>query len=89
VGGSFTQPDTIETNADGQNTYGYVGENPETWIDPTGHMLCTLGEGGGGGGEDDGDEGDGGNNGGNIAAWWDTSSDNPSDTSNENSSPEI
>ncbi|GCE23166.1 RHS repeat-associated core domain-containing protein [Dictyobacter kobayashii] len=35
--GRFTSADTVETNDRGLDPYTYVGENPETATDPTGH----------------------------------------------------
>jgi RHS repeat-associated protein len=37
VVGLFITADTVESNAKGLNPYAYVGGNPETKIDPTGH----------------------------------------------------
>jgi RHS repeat-associated protein len=54
ISGRFTSADSVETNASGQDPYGYVKGNPETNTDPTGHALCPMvvdcGGGGGGGG---------------------------------------
>ncbi len=72
VAGQFTSADT--TLAGGLNRYGYVGGNPETFVDPSGHELRPGDEGigaylsgdgddvGGGGGGGDG-SGSGNNNG--------------------------
>ncbi len=57
--GQFASADTV---LDGLNRYGYVGGNPETFTDPSGHVAqCEDEECGGGGwpiitGEDDGDK---------------------------------
>jgi RHS repeat-associated protein len=40
VSGRFAQADTVQTNAGGLDSYAYVGDNPETKADPTGHMPC-------------------------------------------------
>src|SRR5260370_848485 len=37
LSGRFARADTVETNADGMDPYAYVGDNPETKDDPTGH----------------------------------------------------
>jgi len=44
--GQFTYADTL---LDGLNRYGYVGGNPTTATDPSGHMLWTEKDFGGGG----------------------------------------
>jgi RHS repeat-associated protein len=63
VVGVFVSADVVQGNAQGMNPYGYVGGNPETWIDPTGHQMIEGGEGVGGDGAAAGDGagvGDGG-----------------------------
>jgi RHS repeat-associated protein len=41
VSGRFISPDSVVTNASGQDPYAYVGGNPETATDPTGNNgLC-------------------------------------------------
>jgi len=44
VSGRFVRADTTETNAGGMDPYAYVGDNPESKNDPTGHCwpLCTM-----------------------------------------------
>src|SRR5579884_574791 len=42
--GQFVRADTVETNARGLDGYDYVGDNPETLSDPSGHMF--VGQGG-------------------------------------------
>ncbi len=37
ISGQFTRTDTIDTNMSGSDTYAYVGCNPVTMNDPTGH----------------------------------------------------
>ncbi len=37
LSGRFTRADTTQTNAGGMDPYAYVGDNPETKDDPTGH----------------------------------------------------
>jgi len=41
VSGRFVRADTTQTNAGGMDPYAYVGENPETRDDPTGHDWWT------------------------------------------------
>jgi RHS repeat-associated protein len=43
VTGQFVRADTVETNARGMDGYAYVGENPETLNDPTGHFIVGSG----------------------------------------------
>ena len=38
MSGRFISADGVESNASGDDPYAYVGENPETETDPTGHM---------------------------------------------------
>ena len=45
VAGQFISADTVD---DGLNRYGYVGGNPTTATDPSGHRLAIDGTGGGG-----------------------------------------
>lgn len=45
--GQFTSADSV---FDGLNRYAYVGGNPETKADPTGHKLCGIDDCGNGGG---------------------------------------
>jgi RHS repeat-associated protein len=42
--GRFVRADTVQDNASGMDPYAYVGDNPETHNDPTGHCwpLCTA-----------------------------------------------
>lgn len=40
VAGIFLSPDSIQGNAQGENPYAYVAENPETLTDPSGHERC-------------------------------------------------
>ncbi len=40
VSGRFTRADTVQTNTTGMDPYAYVGDNPETWVDPTGLMVA-------------------------------------------------
>ncbi len=50
----FVSADSVQGNSGGMNPYGYVGGNPETFVDPTGHMECddaACHVGGGGTGE--------------------------------------
>jgi len=49
VVGGFLSPDSVQGNAQGMNPYAYVGNNPETWTDPTGQMFVNPGRGGGSG----------------------------------------
>jgi RHS repeat-associated protein len=44
VSGRFVRADTKQNNAGGMDPYAYVGDNPETHNDPTGHCwpLCTA-----------------------------------------------
>jgi uncharacterized protein RhaS with RHS repeats len=37
--GVFLSADTVQGNMQGMNPYGYVGGNPETDTDPTGHFY--------------------------------------------------
>lgn len=37
--GRFTRADTVETNAGGMDPYAYVGDNPESKNDPSGHII--------------------------------------------------
>src|SRR6202022_3726804 len=46
VVGQFLSADSVEGNARGMDPYAYVGGNPETRIDPTGHKF-TQADGGG------------------------------------------
>ena len=46
VSGRFAQADTVQTNAGGLDSYAYVGNNPETFSDPTGHFEDPYGGGG-------------------------------------------
>ena len=55
VVGVFISADVVQGNGSGANPYGYVGGNPETLIDPTGHIVIQGGEGGGGEGSIGGD----------------------------------
>lgn len=49
--GVFLSPDSVQGNAQGMQPYAYVGGNPETRTDPTGHrFICPNGCGSGGGG---------------------------------------
>jgi hypothetical protein len=60
MAGVFLTPDSVQGNAQGLNPYGYVGGNPETNTDPTGHMYAPPGGGGGGGsGNSNGNGGNG------------------------------
>lgn len=43
VAGVFVSADTVQGNFAGMNPYAYVGGNPETYSDPTGHMFGWLG----------------------------------------------
>ncbi len=36
----FTSADSVQGDPSGMNPYGYVGGNPETFVDPTGQMYC-------------------------------------------------
>jgi RHS repeat-associated protein len=42
VVGVFLSADTVQGNTKGMNPYAYVGGNPETWSDPTGHEAPCL-----------------------------------------------
>jgi RHS repeat-associated protein len=46
VVGVFLSADTVQGNAQGMNPYGYVGGNPETKTDPTGHRILDATENG-------------------------------------------
>lgn len=54
VVGVFLSPDSVQGNAQGMQPYAYVGGNPETRTDPTGHRFicpdCGSGGGSSGGG---------------------------------------
>ncbi len=62
----FVSADSVQGNPGGMNPYGYVGGNPETYIDPTGHFEDPenpAGDGGGsaaGGGDGEGGSAAGG-----------------------------
>jgi RHS repeat-associated protein len=43
VVGQFVRADSVETNAGGMDGYSYVGGNPETKTDPTGHYIVGAG----------------------------------------------
>lgn len=43
--GQFVRADSV-TNAGGRNGYGYVGGNPETYVDPSGQRPVSAGDGG-------------------------------------------
>jgi RHS repeat-associated protein len=61
VAGVFLSPDSVQGNAQGMDPYAYVSGNPETYVDPTGHVMEIPGMGGGDGeiqGEGDFSEGD-------------------------------
>ncbi|GHO48680.1 RHS repeat-associated core domain-containing protein [Ktedonospora formicarum] len=58
--GRFLSADTVETNASGFDPYAYVHGNPETFIDPTGHMEKPESGEGGSPGEYGGNGGGGG-----------------------------
>jgi uncharacterized protein RhaS with RHS repeats len=47
VSGQFLSPDSVQGNAQGMDPYAYVGNDPETRVDPTGQMYA----GGGGQGK--------------------------------------
>jgi len=49
----FTSADSVQGDPSGMDPYGYVGRNPETYVDPTGYMYDPEVPGGGGGGEAD------------------------------------
>jgi RHS repeat-associated protein len=53
VVGVFLSADKVQGNPQGLNPYGYVGGNPETWSDPTGHLEIREGDFIDGGGEAD------------------------------------
>jgi len=40
VAGVFLSADTVPGNGSGENPYGYVGGDPETYTDPSGQMPC-------------------------------------------------
>ncbi len=40
LSGRFARADTVQNNAGGKDLYAYVGNNPETKNDPTGHKDC-------------------------------------------------
>jgi RHS repeat-associated protein len=63
VAGVFLSADTVQGDAQGMNPYAYVSGNPETHVDPSGHMDTPDEELGGGGGGS-GAEGSGGDGGG-------------------------
>ncbi|HEU5376790.1 MAG TPA: RHS repeat-associated core domain-containing protein [Ktedonobacteraceae bacterium] len=44
VSGRFVRADTVQNNTGGMDPYAYVGDNPETRNDPSGHCwpLCTM-----------------------------------------------
>ena len=44
VSGRFVRTDTVQNNTSGMDPFAYVGDNPETHNDPTGHCwpLCTM-----------------------------------------------
>src|SRR5579883_3193513 len=46
--GVFLSADSVQGNLAGMDPYSYVGENPETYTDPSGQMISEFGEGGGG-----------------------------------------
>jgi RHS repeat-associated protein len=58
VSGRFTSADTVLNDATGMDPYAYVGNNPTSATDPTGHEIIEGGDGG------DGSVGDGGLGGG-------------------------
>jgi len=66
VSGVFLSADAIEGNLAGLNPYSYVGNNPETNNDPTGHAYIPPGGGGGGG---SGGNGNGSGSGGGGAGY--------------------
>jgi RHS repeat-associated protein len=39
VSGQFLSPDSVQGNAQGMDPYAYVGDNPETYVDPTGQRI--------------------------------------------------
>ena len=46
VAGVFLSADVVQGNGSGENPYGYVGGNPETYNDPTGNCPeCVIGIG--------------------------------------------
>ncbi len=49
LSGRFTQADLLQNNVVGMDPYAYVGENPETLIDPNGQMVGEPGAFGAGG----------------------------------------
>ncbi len=49
LSGRFTQADLLQNNTVGMDPYAYVGENPETLIDPNGQMVGEPGAFGAGG----------------------------------------
>jgi len=49
VVGVFLSADSVDGNALGDNPYAYVGGNPETFSDPSGHLLTWHGGAGGDG----------------------------------------
>src|SRR5579875_3108135 len=53
--GQFVSADSVQGNLVGMDPYLYVGGNPETWTDPTGHMDDPILGGGGGEGGFGGD----------------------------------
>ncbi len=55
----FVSADSVQGNPGGMNPYGYVGGNPETFIDPTGHFENPEAPGGDGGGSASGGDGGG------------------------------
>ena len=54
VVGVFLSADTVQGNLQGMNPYGYVGGNPETRSDPTGHRQMCPPDGCGSGGSPNG-----------------------------------
>jgi RHS repeat-associated protein len=68
VSGQFLSADSVQGNGQGMDPYAYVGNNPESWTDPTGQRASDCannacdGEGGagGGGGTIGGEDGSGG-----------------------------
>ncbi|HEU5378533.1 MAG TPA: RHS repeat-associated core domain-containing protein [Ktedonobacteraceae bacterium] len=45
VSGRFVRADTVQNNAGGMDPYAYVGDNPETRNDPSGHGAVNAGQG--------------------------------------------